>query len=853
MRFAIPCHLASRTCAVLALTALAMAAPRQLDVGAEAASAAPLRSLRAEPAFVANLGQWQTDAAFVARGSDSVLRADANGIWLDLASGSGRPRAPVRTLVRLEFSGGASIDPVGEGTTEALSNYFLGDDPEQWRTAVPGYTRLAWRGRWPGVDVYLHAGSADALAEYELRLAPNADLNSVALVLRGAESIGTDDAGRLVANLPTGMLTQSAPKAWEVLPDGARRDLAVSFRLLGSSEFGFHVEQRDSSRPLVIDPGLVWSSYLGGGFDEVPAGGCVLDAANQPVICGWTYSVDFPTTPGVYQPSKDEYGDIFVTQLRANGSALLFSTYIGGSLDEWGWSVDLDATGSILVAGHTNSANFPTTAQAVATSLWGTRDAIVLKLSPAGSQLQFSSYLGGEKQEEAHAIKALPDGSIVAGGWTSSLGFPTTPGAFDTTHGGLADAFLTRIDPQAGMVAAGTYLGGVYDDDLRAIELGALGSVIVGGTTKSPNFPTTPGAYDEVYDHPFPGFAFVTHVVRLGKDLDSLEFSTMLESSGDTAVLDIAVASDGRVAVVGYTDSPDFPATSNTFDPNLGPSVDAFIGVLSPDGSSLEYGTYLGGSGPGNDYGVAIHLADSGVVTVVGFGHSHFFPATPGCYDTVASVDSPDLYVTRFHPSGGSLFYSSYVGNPIGSESAWGGAVDSRGQVYLIGTSNWIDFPTTPGAYDPTFGGSGPSLGYGDAVIAKMDLQPTGVSTLGLSTPACKGPLWLSALGPPQAGSNFSVGCSGAPPSAFGVWVASGAPLPLGIPFAGVQIYLDPAQPYVLFPRTADAIGYSQLDTLLPAGAAGLAFLLQSIWLNTPTCAGAGEFSASHAVTIAVP
>jgi hypothetical protein len=826
--------------------------PSLQEHGVDIAPAA--HAITIAPSFVANLGQWETDSAFVARGKDSVLRADANGLWLDLASRTEDPDTLVRSLVRLEFEGGESVVPVGSAETGERRHYFRGSDKSTWRSDVPSYAALSWNDRWPGTSLALHQGAGGEIATYELRLVPGADLATVRFSLLGVDALHVDEQGRLIAHLPTGTLTQTAPRAWEELPDGTRRLLNVSFDVVDANAkiFAFKVPGRDLSRPLVIDPALVWSSYLGGGLDEVPTGGCVLDASNQPVICGRTLSLDFPSTPGAYQTIKSGSGDIFISKLRANGSALVFTTYLGGSDDEWGWDVNLTESGEVLIGGHSKSTDFPTTALAASSTLLGTRDAVVTKLSSNGSQLLYSTYLGGDNQDQAHAVAALDDESIVAGGWTNSVSFPTTSMAFDTSFNGIQDAFLTRLDPRLGGILASTFLGGGFDEDVWDIEVASSGQLIVGGRTRSVEFPTTSGAFDEVYDPTFIGGTFVTYVLNSKADLETIEFSTLLHGEYDTAIVDLDVDASGRVAVVGYTASFQLPVTSGGFDSTLGPSADAFVGILSADGSTLEFGSYLGGTGTLDDDAVAIHLADSGVITVVGSGHPIFFPTTPGCYDTVASIDSPDLYVTRFHPNGGSLLYSSFLGNPVGSDIAWGGAVDAQGQVYLLGSCNWIDFPITPGAFDPTYGGAG-GPGYGDAVIAKMDLQPTNVSTVGLSTPACKGPLWLTALGPPQAGSSFSVGCSGAPPSAFGVWVASGAPLPLGIPFAGVQLYLDPAQPYVLFPRTADSIGYSQLDTLLPAGAAGLSFLLQSIWLNTSTCAGAADFSASHAVSISVP
>jgi hypothetical protein len=401
---------------------------------------------------------------------------------------------------------------------------------------------------------------------------------------------------------------------------------------------------------------------------------------------------------------------------------LTYSTYLGGTGAEQGYGIAVDSAGSAYVGGWTDSTNFPATTGAWDESENGDADAFVAKLAPDGRSLIYATYLGGTDQDLGTGIAIDSLGSAYLTGRTLGSDFPVTTGAAqDTAPGGSADAFVTKLTPNGAGLAYSTYLGGGDQDNGEAIAVDSAGAAYVTGFADSSDFPTEPtvGAYDTTLGGTRDNF-----VTKVAPDGKSFPYSTYLGGSVDegTCTCGIAVDSAGSAYVTGTTESTDFPTepTVGAYDTTLGGTRDAYVTKLAPDGKSLAYSTYLGGTGTEQGVFGDIAIDSAGSAYVIGDTASTNFPTepTPGAYDNTLGGTS-DAYVSKLAPNGQSLAYSTYLGG--GSDEFGSGiAVDSAGSAYLNGSTFSTNFPTTAGARDTTLGGSS------DAFFAK--LAPDGQS-----------------------------------------------------------------------------------------------------------------------------
>src|SRR5262245_53557215 len=367
--------------------------------------------------FEANRGQTDKDVRFLARGPDYSLYLTAGEAVLVLApwyrdekrnacSTSARPQVQQTPVVLRMSLVGAASTPLLTGIEEfrGKANYLVGQDRTTWRTDVPLYAKVRYENVYPGVDLVYYGNQRQL--EYDFVIAPGADLQTVVLAFQGAERLEIDAQGELVLHTAAGAIRQHKPIIYQQI-DGARRDITGGYVRKGAQQIGFQVDSYDRSRPLVIDPVLSYSTYLGGAggeYDYGPAG-IAVDAAGSAYVIGWTNSTDFPTTANAFQPAH--YGgahDAFVTKLDPTGSTLVYSTYLGGTGLDQGTGIAVDADGNAYVTGRSSSTNFPTTAGAYQTTSGGGYDAFVTKLDATGSALLYSTYLGGSKSEEGHGI-----------------------------------------------------------------------------------------------------------------------------------------------------------------------------------------------------------------------------------------------------------------------------------------------------------------------------------------------------------------------------------------------------------------------------------------------------------------
>ena len=662
-------------------------------------------------AFIPNAGQTNEKIRLYAQGPGfnfAFLRGETLFSFTKTEQGKTRGCA-----VALRFLGARpGVEPQGGRPGTGRINYLLGNDPTQWRSNLPTYEEVLYPNLWPGIDLVFRG--AEGQLKYEFVVWPGAQVKDIRLAYDGSKGLSLDRRGNLIVKTALGALTDARPLVYQER-DEERILVASRYRLEKGERYGFTIGAYDRSRPLVIDPGLLYSTFLGGSSGDFGFG-IAVDATGNAYVTGATVSTNFPTTPGAFDATHNGGDDAFVTKLNATGSALLYSTFLGGNSNDLGRGIAVDAAGSAYVTGQTSSINFPTTPGAFDTSHNGLRDAFVTKLNTTGSALLYSTFLGGGDHDGVHngmGIAVDTAGSAYVTGATRSGNFPTTPGAFDTTHnGGGSDAFATKLDATGSALLYSTFLGGNDFDDGTAIAVDAASNAYVTGNAVSSNFPTTPGAFDTT--HNGGEDAFVTKLDTTGS---VLLYSTFLGGSFTDVGFGIAVDAAGNAYVTGFTFflfGTVFPTTPGAFDTSPNPAFDAFVTKLNTTGSALLYSTLLGGSNFDAGHGIVVDSAGNAYIT--GRTDSINFPTTPGAFDTTHN-GSADPFVTKLNMTGSALLYSTLLGGN-GFDEAYGIVIDAASSAYVTGYTPSSDFPTTPAAFDTTHNGSN------DAFITKLDMAP---------------------------------------------------------------------------------------------------------------------------------
>ena len=535
-------------------------------------------------AFVPNVGQLDRRVRYAAQAGGSSFFFTRTEAVLALRKGKRG------VALRLGFLG-ANPAPAIAGARPGTGrvNYLLGSDPARWHTNLPTYGEIVYRDLWPGADLRLRGQSGTL--KYEFRLAPGADVSRIRLGYRGQQRLSLGRSGELRIETALGLLRDARPVSYQQI--GGRRVAVKSRFALGrGGAYGFTVGAYDRRYPLVIDPGLAYSTFLGGSGPDQGVG-IAIDGAGSAYLTGTTGSDNFPTTAGAFDTTYNSGGgDAFVTKLDASGAALGYSTYLGGSDDDGTSALALDGAGNAYVTGHTASADFPTTAGAFDTSFNGSVDAFVTKLDASGAALGYSTYLGGSGYDGASGIELDGAGSAYLSGATDGTDFPTTAGAFDTTYNGLGDAFVTKLDASGAALGYSTYLGGSGTDGGHSIAVdGAGGAYLTGNTQSYEDFPTTAGAFDTTWNGGTDSF-----VTKLDASGAALGYSSYLGGSDYDLGQGIAVDGAGNAYLTGYTGSPSFPTTAGAFDRTYNDGGDAFVTKVDASGAALGYSSYLGGS-----------------------------------------------------------------------------------------------------------------------------------------------------------------------------------------------------------------------------------------------------------------
>jgi hypothetical protein len=665
----------------------------------------PLNKIKLPLSFVANNGQEDSRAHFTTSlknqriffSSDRITLVELEAIEDSIPEDDDFP-APItepdepRNGVALELSftnAYASLAPEGISQLPGHHHFYRGNDSTKWNHSVPHYKELRYPGVWDGVDLEL-SGSKDGLKMNWLLDSPSL-ASSIRLHWAGADSLEIDTTGNLLVHHAMGTLTDLAPIAYQEI-EGERKTVDCVYRLYGSFDLGFElIGSYMEDLPLIIDPIIAYATYLGGSSTD-GCSGIAVDTQGCVYAVGYTNSINFPVTPGAFQTSNAGSTDVYVTKFSSDGSSLIYSTYLGGSGNDTGNAISLDAQDCAYVTGGTTSANYPITSGAFQTAAGGI---FVSKLAADGESLVYSTFLGNAGSR-ALGIAVDFQGSAYVTGEGGII--PTTPGAFQTTSPNPVGSvgFISKFSNDGGSLIYSTYLGGSSSGYCTGIALDSYNYAYVTGLTGATDFPVTPGAFQTTL---IGTGAFVT---KLSTDGSTLVYSTFLSGSSYDASRSIAVDNHGHALVTGRTTSIDFPVTPNAFQITIGGGSDAFLTKLSSGGDSLIGSTYLGGSQ--HDDGFGITLDELGHVYVTGHTSSPNFPTTQ---NVLASelIGAPNSFISILSSDLAHLLVSYYLGGS-GGDTGSSIALGSEGAVYTGGGTSSANFPVTPGAYQTTLNGS---------------------------------------------------------------------------------------------------------------------------------------------------
>jgi beta-propeller repeat-containing protein/ASPM-SPD-2-Hydin domain-containing protein len=752
-------------------------------------------------AFEPNVGQANSEAKFLARGDGYALFLTSTESILALNSSSKRASIESHTsnVLRMKLAGAnAPGNFSGIDELPGKSNYFIGNEPAKWHTNVPNYRKVEQRGVYRGVDV-IYYGTQGQL-EYDCVVAPGADPSVIQLAFRGAEHLRTDSRGDLIISVAGGKMRLQKPVAYQESNAG-KETVAANYVVEGKSTVTFKVGNYDPNRRLVIDPILSYSTYLGGSNID-GANAITVAPDNTAFVAGGTFSLDFPTAHPL-QPNHggpDDFSkDAFVSKLSADGSTLLYSTYLGGKNEDVGNGIAVDTFGSAYVTGTTLSPDFPVTPGSFNTECGGdakcgasfnpggliVSNAFVTKLNAAGSALVYSGFLGEYENVKGQAITVDANQVAYVTGQTEANGvptvvitppatppppFPITAGAAQTLFGGGAtDAFLSKVSATGTSVLYSTYIGGSNEEIGYGVAVDSNANAYVTGLSYSTDFPVTGGAFQAAN-----GGAGDAFLVKLSTAGGPFLYSTLLGGNGLDQGNGIAVDATGNAFITGVTASPGFTSPR----PYSG-NGDAFVAKFNPSLSgtaSLIYFTYLGGSLA--DAGQGIAIDSSGNAYVTGSTVSLDFPVTAAVFQPKFGGGNADAFVTKLDPAGSTLVYSSYLGG-TNTDIGYGIAADTSGNAYVAGQTCSLDFPLA-NPEQATPGGNCDAFVSKVSILSGIQLNPAGLVFPAQSLGTSSQPQTVTLTNGDNPLTIASIAVGGANPGDFSETNTCAAALPAG-------------------------------------------------------------------------
>lgn len=684
--------------------------------------------------FEANQGQADERVKFLARGPRHTLYLSPSEAFLALRRAQTEKAGTEIEGIGIQLLGADSKSQiVGAGKLSGNVNYFIGNDPGKWITGVPTYSKARYQQVYPGIDLLFY-GNEQQL-ESDFVVAPGSNPNQIRLQFEGGRGLRVSSQGDLILKTSSGEVRLLRPHVYQDIA-GSRRDVSGHYLLHGAREVSFFVGKYDHALPLVIDPVLVYSTALNGANFAVGNGGghgIAVDAAGNAYVTGHTDRSNFLPTPGGFTTAN---GNLFITKLNATGSAVDYTAVFGGTSSEVAMAIAVDSQGEPIVVGFTSSADFPTMNPIQASLPAGTHAFVTKLNAAGSALLYSTLLGGsgatgvGNSADAANALATDPNGTVYVTGYTNSVDFPTMnavqPTCPDLQLNGYCNVqgFVAKLDPTqsgAASIVYSTFLGGKFPTAGQGVAVDASGNAYITGSTNAPDFATTSGAFQTTLVGGSDAFVSVLNPAGSG-----FVYSTYL---GYGFGWGIAVDAQGDVYVTGATNTfgGTFPTTPGAFQTTLSGSTTsdhAFVAKLNPSGTALVYSTFLGGSGFEDSNTGNIVVDAQGNAYVSGFTSSADFPTT-NALQVAFGGGNTDAFVAKLNPSGSGLIYSTYLGGS-GDDASYGIAIDSSGSAYVMGTTTSANFPTTPGVFEPSV-----NTGTGTVFVTKIGaaLTTTTLST----------------------------------------------------------------------------------------------------------------------------
>ncbi|HUU75582.1 MAG TPA: SBBP repeat-containing protein, partial [Methanoregulaceae archaeon] len=657
--------------------------------------------------FIANDGQSDSNVKFEILSDGGSIFFTPNGPIFSLISYD--EEILKSAVIEYRFRGTSGSDSIsGLDLLPCTANFLIGDDSSQWITGVDTYRGIQYNELYPGIDL-VYYGTQGGIKSIFI-VDPGAHPEDILIEYRGQTSLSIQSDGTLLIHTPAGDLTELAPVCYQEI-NGDFIPVDCSFSIKYENNVAFEIGEYDHERALIIDPVMKYGLYLRG-IGIANGYGVAVDSSKNAYVTG----ISNPAPYIVPDPAAvANFGgtDAIVVKINSDGTMPIYITYLGGSEDDTGSAIRVDGDGYAYVTGTTSSTNFPVV-NPLQSQNAGQTDVFMSKIGLDGSTLIFSTYLGGTGDDEGNDVAIDSDNNIYLTGSTGSILFPVISRFQRTYLAGQEDAYILKIDKNGTQLLYSNYIGGITRDVGYGVAVDGNGDPYITGETYSWNFPTK-NAYNPV----FSGYsdAFITKVMSTG---ESLIYSTFLGGSAQDAGKSIAVDDQGSAYVTGLTRSKNFP-TMAAYQPFNRGIIDAFLTRLTPDGTSLEYSTYIGGTGYDEGRGIAIDSARS--VYIGGATNSRNLEVIDP-YQPVFGGGEYDAFVAKFVPFYASPDYLTYLGGN-GLDLGNGIATDETGGAYITGMTNSINFPTVD-PYPSTFG----DRGQGGFIAVLLDqIEPPRVPT----------------------------------------------------------------------------------------------------------------------------
>ena len=626
--------------------------------------------------FEANRGQTDSRVKFYSRGSGYTVFLTTTEAWIAM---------PKRSLIRLKLlAANPKASAAGQQRLPGDSNYFLGADPSGWRTHVPNYRRVRFGGVYAGVDLVYY--SAGPNIEHDFIVAPGADPAQIAFQVTGAGPVELEN-GDLVVRDSAGNMRLRKPTIYQPAATGPR-EITGAYTLRADNGIAFDVGPYDHTKPLVIDPVLVLSTYVNGPGGANVSSALALDPAGNIYLAG-------DGNPEATKYFNNATQSPVVTKLSPKGELVSSTRFnlLGTAL-----AVATDRSGNVYLGGWTHPDGFrlPGTA---ADSTPGNDDIWIAKLRPDATTVDYYTHVGGTGRDRLLWLAVDDAGNAVAVGHTLSTDFPTAA-ALQSRPGGSFDGFVLKLNPDGSHLVFSTYLGGRGDDRAYFAVIGSRGDIYISGRAGSADFPLANALQGSYGGGPCDAF-----VAKLSADGSKLLFSTFLGGSGGDTASGLALDSAGNIYLTGATDSPDFPVR-RAIQPKLAGGLDAFVTKLTPNADALLYSTYLGGSGDENALEDSGRLAvdSAGSAWVAGKTASHDFP-TADAMQPVFGGGPFDGFLAHLAPDGSALLSATYFGGSADDQLSQV-YLDRNGAIYLTGVTGSQDFPLVNAAQTIYGGGA---------------------------------------------------------------------------------------------------------------------------------------------------